>query len=82
MAKLSKLKNITIKMYDVEAADEGFHTKGYLSMHYPLMSSMNIIRNDIGLLGTSVILRSKKILLRLRNINFNRIVCRLDLLRI
>lgn len=30
LAKLNKLKNITIKMYDVEAADEGFHTKGYI----------------------------------------------------
>lgn len=30
LAKLNKLKNITIKMYDVESADEGFHTKGYI----------------------------------------------------
>ena len=30
LKKLNELKNITLKMYDVEAADEGFHTKGYI----------------------------------------------------
>ncbi len=30
LVKLNGLKNITLKMYDVEAADEGFHTKGYI----------------------------------------------------
>ena len=31
LEKLNSLKNITLKMYDVEAAaDEGFHTKGYI----------------------------------------------------
>ncbi len=30
LEKLNGLKNITLKMYDVEAADEGFHTKGYI----------------------------------------------------
>lgn len=30
LEKLNKLKNITLKMYDVEAADHGFHTKGYI----------------------------------------------------
>ena len=30
LAKLNELKNITLKMYDVEAADNGFHTKGYI----------------------------------------------------
>ena len=30
LAKLNELTNITLKMYDVEAADEGFHTKGYI----------------------------------------------------
>lgn len=30
LEKLNKLKNITLKMYDVEAAEEGFHTKGYI----------------------------------------------------
>lgn len=28
--KLNEFKNITIKMFDVETADEGFHTKGYI----------------------------------------------------
>ncbi|MDD2969904.1 MAG: DEAD/DEAH box helicase [Lachnospiraceae bacterium] len=30
LEKLNELKNITLKMYDVEAAEEGFHTKGYI----------------------------------------------------
>lgn len=30
LQKLHELKNITLKMYDVEAADTGFHTKGYI----------------------------------------------------
>ncbi|MDD6069402.1 MAG: DEAD/DEAH box helicase [Clostridiales bacterium] len=30
LEKLNKLQNITLKMYDVEVADEGFHTKGYI----------------------------------------------------
>ncbi|WP_124065345.1 DEAD/DEAH box helicase [Clostridium sp. E02] len=30
LEKLNGLKNITIKMFDVEIADEGFHTKGYI----------------------------------------------------
>ena len=30
LEKLNELKNITLKMYDVEAASEGFHTKGYI----------------------------------------------------
>ena len=30
LKKLNELSNITIKMYDVEAADTGFHTKGYI----------------------------------------------------
>ncbi len=30
LEKLNGLSNITLKMYDVEAADEGFHTKGYI----------------------------------------------------
>ena len=30
LKKLNDLSNITLKMYDVEAADEGFHTKGYI----------------------------------------------------
>ena len=30
LKKLNDLSNITLKMYDVEIADEGFHTKGYI----------------------------------------------------
>lgn len=30
LKKLNELKNISLKMYDVEAAKEGFHTKGYI----------------------------------------------------
>ncbi|MCR5145527.1 MAG: DEAD/DEAH box helicase [Lachnospiraceae bacterium] len=30
LKKLNELKNITLRMYDVEAAEEGFHTKGYI----------------------------------------------------
>ena len=30
LEKLNRLSNITIKMYDVEVAAEGFHTKGYI----------------------------------------------------
>ena len=30
LKKLNQLSNITLKMYDVEVADEGFHTKGYI----------------------------------------------------
>jgi len=30
LSKLHELKNITLKMYDTEAAETGFHTKGYI----------------------------------------------------
>lgn len=30
LEKLNSLSNLTLKMYDVEAAHEGFHTKGYI----------------------------------------------------
>lgn len=30
LEKLNNLSNITLKMYDVEAAGDGFHTKGYI----------------------------------------------------
>lgn len=30
LSKLHELKNITLRMYDVEASEEGFHTKGYI----------------------------------------------------
>ena len=30
LKKLNELSNVTLRMYDVEVADEGFHTKGYI----------------------------------------------------
>lgn len=30
LAKLNSLRNVTLKMYDAEAAGDGFHTKGYI----------------------------------------------------
>lgn len=30
LKKINELKNITLKMYDVEEASDGFHTKGYI----------------------------------------------------
>lgn len=30
LTKLNELSNITLRMYDVESTDEGFHTKGYI----------------------------------------------------
>ena len=30
LKKLNELRNITLRMFDVEAADKGFHTKGYI----------------------------------------------------
>ncbi len=30
LEKLNRLRNLTVRMYDVEAADRGFHTKGYI----------------------------------------------------
>ena len=30
LEKLNSLSNITLKMFDVERAAEGFHTKGYI----------------------------------------------------
>ena len=30
LEKLNNLSNITLKMYDVEASGDGFHTKGYI----------------------------------------------------
>lgn len=30
LEKLNELKNVTIRMYDVDASDIGFHTKGYI----------------------------------------------------
>ena len=46
LEKLNGLKNIKLKMYDVEAAREGFHTKGYIfkkeEIHRIIIGSSNI----------------------------------------
>ena len=48
LKKLNELSNITLKMYDVEAADEGFHTKGYIfrkdEIYRIIIGSSNITR--------------------------------------
>ena len=83
LKKLNELSNITLKMYDVEAADEGFHTKGYgiQSMHCRLMNSMRTIMSDIRLSSIRERLQNRKKLLRLRNTNCSQTACRLDLLQ-
>ena len=49
LAKLNELSNITLKMYDVEAADNGFHTKGYIfkkeEVYRIILGSSNMTRN-------------------------------------
>lgn len=48
LEKLNGLSNITLKMYDVEAADVGFHTKGYIfkreEIYRIIIGSSNITR--------------------------------------
>ena len=48
LEKLNGLFNITLKMYDVEAADVGFHTKGYIfkreEIYRIIIGSSNITR--------------------------------------
>ena len=48
LEKLNGLSNITLKMYDVEAADIGFHTKGYIfkreEIYRIIIGSSNITR--------------------------------------
>lgn len=47
LKKLNELSNITLKMYDVEVANEGFHTKGYIfrkeEIYHIIIGSSNII---------------------------------------
>ncbi|MBP7347108.1 MAG: DEAD/DEAH box helicase [Butyrivibrio sp.] len=51
LAKLNGLRNITIKMYDVEAAKEDFHTKGYIfkkeEIYRIIIGSSNITNNAL-----------------------------------
>ena len=46
LEKLHELSNITLKMYDTEAAEEGFHTKGYIfrqkEIYHIMIGSSNI----------------------------------------
>lgn len=47
LEKLNKLSNITLKMYDVEASGDGFHTKGYIfkkdEIYRIIIGSSNIV---------------------------------------
>ncbi len=51
LEKLNGLKNITLKMYDVEASDEGFHTKGYIfkkdEIYRIIIGSSNITKSAL-----------------------------------
>ena len=51
LEKLNELHNITLKMYDVEAADKGFHTKGYIfkkeEIYRIIIGSSNITRSAL-----------------------------------
>lgn len=46
LEKLNSLSNISLKMYDIEAAGEGFHTKGYIfkseEIYHIIIGSSNI----------------------------------------
>ena len=51
LAKLNVLKNIKLKMYDVEKASEGFHTKGYIfkkeEIYRIIIGSSNITKSAL-----------------------------------
>ena len=51
LEKLNQLQNITLKMYDVEAAEEGFHTKGYIfkkeEIYRIIIGSSNMTRSAL-----------------------------------
>ena len=51
LAKLNGLRNITLKMYDVEAAREDFHTKGYIfkkeEIYRIIIGSSNMTNNAL-----------------------------------
>ncbi len=51
LKKLSELSNITIRMYDVEAAEQGFHTKGYIfkkdEIYRIIIGSSNLTRDAL-----------------------------------
>ncbi len=51
LEKLNNLSNITLKMYDVEAAGDGFHTKGYIfkkeEIYRIIIGSSNMTRTAL-----------------------------------
>ncbi len=51
LKKLAELKNITIKMYSVNEANEGFHTKGYIfkkeAIYRIIVGSSNMTLNAL-----------------------------------
>ncbi len=51
LEKLNRLKNITLKMYDVDAAEAGFHTKGYIfkkaELYRIIIGSSNITKSAL-----------------------------------
>lgn len=51
LEKLNSLSNITLRMYDVEAAGEGFHTKGYIfkkdEIYRIIIGSSNMTRTAL-----------------------------------
>ena len=51
LEKLNKLSNITLKMYDVEASGDGFHTKGYIfrkdEIYRIIIGSSNITKTAL-----------------------------------
>jgi len=51
LEKLNRLKNITLKMYDVETAGNGFHTKGYIfkkeEIYRIIIGSSNMTRSAL-----------------------------------
>ena len=51
LEKLNELNNITIRMYDVEAAEQGFHTKGYIfkkdEIYRIIIGSSNLTRDAL-----------------------------------
>ena len=51
LEKLNSLKNITLRMYDVESSDNGFHTKGYIfrkdEVYRIILGSSNMTKNAL-----------------------------------
>ena len=68
LKKLNELSNITLKMYDVEVANEGFHTKGFLEVPILQVQHLQIIANGTqSWFQQCTARRQKKLLLNLMN---------------